>query len=149
MNDVLDLALKALPALVPLVTVLITLGRGPGALRDRIKHDVELVEKLPDSRARDGMLDLVEREVRDLNRFDATASRDLPMFGLSLVSAPLLGYLTLWLIRDQHGWWTVPTAVVSGLLALLFVYGIFETGQRVPRDKGGKRLELPTLDGET
>jgi len=139
----LDVALKAIPVLVTLATFLVTLSRGPGALRSRLKHDVELVEKLPDSLARAVLLDFVHEEAKALTKYELEASRQWPLFVFSLMVAPSLGYLTVWLIRDQNGWWTVPAAAVAGVVTLLFVYGIFETGQRVPRDKDGKRLAPP------
>ncbi len=103
-----------------------------------IGHDVELAEKLPDSEARTALLDLVYSDVQALRRYDLEARRDVPMLVVALIAAPLLGYLTIWVIR-QDGWWVLPAAVFSGVATLLFVYGIFESAQRVPRDQKGRR----------
>lgn len=143
MSGTVDAGLKAIPVLITLTTFLLTLSRGPGVLRSRLKHDVELVEKLPDSPARDVLLDFVHEQAKALTKYELEASRHWNLFVSSLFIAPSLGYFTVWLISEQSGWWTVPAAAVAGVATLLFVYGIFETGQRVPRDKDGKRLAPP------
>jgi hypothetical protein len=140
-TELLDLALRALPALVPLITLLVTLVRGPGALRSRIKHDIELLVQLPESApARDALLSIINSDIETLGAYH-TAKRDWSMFVVAIICAPLLGYLAVWLVVEQDGWWTVPVAFVSGLFAVIFVYGIFEAGERVPRDEHGKRID--------
>lgn len=100
---------------------------------------LELLEKLPEgSEARTLMLDHVAAQTRRLTS-QQTGSRDLPTFVVSLLAAPVLGLLAIYLWQRGH-WWGVPLAVFVGLLGVIFMYGIFESGQRVPRDAKGKRV---------
>lgn len=64
-----------------------------------------LVEKVPESPARVPLLDLVESEVRALRRWEIEARRDWTSFVFAVLTAPSMGYLTLWLIEQDH-WWT-------------------------------------------
>ena len=133
-------AAKTLPAVVPAAATIIGLGRGPGALRSRLRHDVELVEKLPaDSTAQRKMLSHIESQIDRISKLETEASRDVQSLVLALIFAPTLGILTLYLADRDH-WLAWAAAVFSGLLALVFVYGIFESAQRVPRDQKGHRI---------
>lgn len=133
-------AAKTLPAVVPAVATVVGLGRGPGALRSRLKHDVDLVEKLPDgSGAQEKLLTHIEGQITRISKLETDATRDWSSFVLAIVSAPSLGVLTIYLAGREH-WLAWIAAVFSGLLALVFVYGIFESAQRVPRDKKGHRV---------
>ncbi|GAA0363856.1 hypothetical protein GCM10009530_11930 [Microbispora corallina] len=135
-----DLVAKSLPAVVPLLTALYAATRGPGVIRERLKNDAEVLEKLPDSDARTQLLELIGDEVRALRQYNS-AKRDLTSLGMALVAAPALGYLALWL-AGLGPWWGPPAALVAGFLALACTYGIFESAQRVPRDAKGRRLQV-------
>lgn len=132
---------KVAIAAVPAGTAALGIARGAGGLRNRLKHDVELLEKLPDeSEAKEALLSSVARQIKRIERAEQDSSRDVPMLVLALVTAPLLGYLTLWLIQRGH-WWTAILAVPTGVLGLVFVYGIFDSAENAPR--GSTRRRLP------
>jgi fatty acid desaturase len=90
------------------------------------------VAKLPDeSQARASLLQSITEQIEHLRNYDREASRDIPMLVFALLAAPGLGYLTLYPIqRDQ--WWTWALGIITGVFALVFVYGIFETCQGAP-----------------
>jgi hypothetical protein len=136
-TDWADVAAKTLPAVVPLITALFAATRGPNVIRSRIKHDAEVVEKLPDSEARTELLDLLRDEVDELRLYNQ-GRRNLPTLAMAFVAALATGYLTVWLAR-QGAWWEL-LAIPSGFLTVVLVYGVFESAQRVPRDEKGKRL---------
>lgn len=133
--------------MIALVAALLASSRGPGVIRSRLKHDAEVLEKLPESRARNDLIELLRDEIAVLRRYDQ-GRRDIPMMVVALLATPLLGYLTIWLAQLGK-WWSIGLAIPFGLLALVFAYGIFETAQRVPRDSKGKRLTVDTIDHRT
>src|SRR4051794_33180264 len=102
-TDLVEAIAKALPAVVPLGTALFAATRGPSVLRSRIKHDAEVVEKLPDSEARTALLDLVKDEVEQL-RLDGQGSRNLSTLVMAFIGALGTGYLTVWLV-SRGTWW--------------------------------------------
>jgi hypothetical protein len=142
-NRIVDVLEKTLPALIPLVVAIIGATRGPGALRARLKHDAELVKDFPDSDARTALLKLVEDDVEALRHFDS-GSRNQSSLALAVAGTVLLGYLAIWLFA-REGWWVILGALV-GLLATVFLFGIFESAQKVPRDEKGKRIKIGVND---
>ncbi len=132
--------IRSVVTVVPGLVAIVGLARGPGALRSRLKHDIELLEKLPEgSEPHAVMLDHISAQVHRMTAREDTASRDWPMFVVSVIAAPGLGLMSVYLWQ-QHHWWGILLASLSGLLAVIFLYGLFETGQRVPRDSRGKRI---------
>lgn len=139
MNGSIDLVVKLLPIVSTIATVLVTVARGPGILRTRLRHDLDILKELPDSAARDALLTHIDNEVSALVAYDK-ARRDVPMLVVSLALAPTSGYLASWLILTKDDWWALALGAVCAVVSILFLYGIFETGERVPRDKDGKRI---------
>jgi hypothetical protein len=135
-----ETAAKVAAALVPAIVAVIGLARGPGQARAMLRFDVELLAKLPDSSAaHKRLLKQLDDRLAKFGDYEATASRDIPMLVVSIVTAPGLAYLAIWLTtRDE--WWAIALAVPTATFSLLFLYGIFECAQRVPRDSKGKRL---------
>lgn len=134
-----DWVLKSVPVVATVLTAVVSASKGPGALRSRLKHDVELIEKVPESDARTALLDLVQSEIHALRRWEVDARRDWTSFVFALICAPSFGFLTIWLVQ-QDDWWSW-LSVLTGTLSLVLLYGIFESAQRVPRDKKGRRTE--------
>lgn len=126
--------------MVPLATAVFGAFRGTGALRNRLRHDAEIVEKLPESAARTELLELVNDEVKALRQYDA-GTRNWTMLVVAIIGAAICWYGAIWLVM-RATWWSVPAGVVVGFVALAFTYGIFESAQRVQRDRDGKQLPL-------
>ncbi|MCW2792875.1 MAG: hypothetical protein JWO76_1973 [Nocardioides sp.] len=116
------------------------LARGTGRVRTRLKSDVEILASLPPGPARDRWLAHVEATVDRLVEDETDKTRDWPMLIPAMLVAPGLAALTAWLILEG-GWWQYLLAVPTGLLGLIFVYGIFETGQKAKRDGRGFRTD--------
>lgn len=129
---------KTVGAVAPLLLGILGLVVAPGRARRALKDDSEILKNLPkDSAAQEALLQHMERQIAELQA-RSTRKRDWPMFGFVVVAAPLLGWLTVSLAFRDEWWWKV-ASVVSGVLTLLFVYGAFETTQRVDRDEKGRR----------
>jgi hypothetical protein len=127
-----DIATRVLAAVIPLVTAAIALARGPGAIRSRLKHDSEILEKLPaESDARKGLLEVIADDVRALREYQA-ATRNWPMFGFAIVTAAATVYATIWLIARGE-WWSLLLALPVGFLATVLIYGTFESAVRKKR----------------
>lgn len=114
--------------------------RGDGGRRNQIKADAEILVLLPkESKAYKDLESHIEGEVLQLRRW-SSGKQNWTMFVFALVAAPLLGWSSfLFFARDV--WWSYIAGVATTMLALVFLYGLFETGQRVPRDEKGKRIE--------
>lgn len=138
--DWVALANAAVPVVTALVAV-VGVGRGPGRTRAALKHDVEILEKLPAGAAREEMLEIVTAKVHRVAELEAgAATRDLPIVWYSIVGAPAFGWLTIWLLQ-QREWWSLALALVSGFAAFAFIWGLFDSIQRVPRDEYGVRMD--------
>ena len=99
-----------------------------------------MLEKLPEgSEAREVLLAHLAAQLRAMTTFESTAERNWSVFVGSLVAAPLVGFLAVYLYQ-RGTWWGIVAAVPAAVLALALVYMIFESGQRAPRDDGGKRI---------
>lgn len=138
-NDSIDLVVKLLPIVSTIATALVTVARGSGVLRTRLRHDVEIVKDLPDSSARASLLTHINNEIAALVAYDK-ARRDLPMLIVALALAPTFGYLASWLILVKGEWWALALGVVCAVASVVFLYGIFEAGERVPRDTDRNRI---------
>lgn len=110
-------------------------------MRSRLRHDVDLLEKLPtDSPSRGALLEHVSLQVVRLCSLESPESRrDWSSFGFALVTAPLLLSLTVTLVQGG-AWWQFALAPVTAVVGIACFYGIFESAQRVPRNAKGKRL---------
>jgi hypothetical protein len=97
-------------------------------------HDAQVASQLPEGPARDAVLALVEREAASIS--DESRRRDTPMLVVSLVVATAAWYGSVWLFQlDQ--WWGYILSILSGVVGLMFTYGVFETARLVPRDSKG------------
>lgn len=129
---------KAVLAGVPVLVTVVGILRGPGALRQRLRHDVELLEKLPeDSEARNRLLTLLDKEIEQLVLVDTEGKRDWTGFGTSLVLVVALGGLGLWLWGLDAALWRA-LALIPWLFALVGLTSILESLQKIPRDEKGK-----------
>jgi hypothetical protein len=134
---------SAAPVVSALLTGLVGLigtARGTGRLRNQLKTDADILSALPPGPARERLEKHVEATVDRLIEDETSKTRDLPMFVTALLVAPSLAALPAWLII-QGSWWQYLLAVPCGLLGLIFVYGIFETGQKAERDERGMRTK--------
>jgi hypothetical protein len=132
--------LQAVAAVVPAVVAAVGLARGPGSMRSRLRHDVQMLSELPpDSPAHKTLLAHVGDRIEHLAKFETEATRSWDSFVIALFISVGFGALALWLFTsDRWYWWLsgVPMAVIA--LATLTI--MFEAAQRVPRDPKGKRL---------
>lgn len=138
---------KVLGGLIPLVVSLIGFARGPGALRSRLKHDAEVLEKIPaESSAHAGLLQLIEVQVDRIAKLETEASRNWNTFVGALVAAPVCFWGAAAIAAS--GPWLgaggvilrVVLAAAVGFVGVACLYGIFESAQRVPRDENGDRI---------
>lgn len=129
--------LKFVPALIPVVSLVLSATQGTGKERKIMAHDAEVASQLPEGPARNAVLALVERQAELLG--DNSRRRDTPMLVVSLLVATAAWYGTVWLFQlDQ--WWGYVLSLLCGIVGLLFTYGIFETAKRIPRDDKGHAL---------
>lgn len=134
---------EAIAQLLTAATVAIStaaaLARGSGTARAKLLDDIEVLKSLPaDSAARERMLAHVDQQVNALTRGEQ-GSRHWSMFAVAVIASAGLGMATIRLAQRGDAW-GVTAATITGALALVFVYGIFETAAKVPRDTHGKRL---------
>ena len=123
---------------LPVAVTLLGLLRGPGALRSTLKHDLALLEQLPEtSPARGTWLKHIEMQVERIRLLDSEGKRSWQDFGiaLGLVVALLAGTVWLW---GLSAWWQLAIAGVLAIFALAGMSTMFEALQRVPRDEKGK-----------
>jgi hypothetical protein len=133
-------AWRAALGALPVIVTLAGLARGPGAVRSRLKHDVELLEKLPEgTAARESYEKYLETQVNRLAKLETESSRDLQGLVISVVLVVAIGGFGLWLMTLDHwvGW-------VIGVAAIVFAAAglgsVFDDAQKVPRDEKGKRI---------
>jgi len=133
-----DNLIKVTTALITLATALAGLLKSDGGRRTSIREESEILKNLPEGSASHKMMQsLLEKEIAELAD-QREWRRDWPMAAVSLTLAPCLGYLTLWLAR-QKTWWGWVFATPAALLAIIFLYGLFECIQLAPRNKKGIR----------
>lgn len=113
---------------------------GPGALRNRLKNDIDLLEKLPPgSAAHETLLAHIDDQLTAIRSLDQTASRD----GQGAVIGGLLvigfGWLGFYLIGLDDWWWDLTGALVL-IFAAAGLTSVYDDIQRVPRDPKGKRI---------
>lgn len=131
---------RVVATLVPAVVAVVAFASGPGGLRSRLRHDAEVLEKLPPgSAAHTELLDLVATQVTRIAQLETDASRNWPMLVGAALATPFAFWGTIELATADHWWWWI-VAVGLGFTGLALLYGIFESAQRVPRDKDGNRL---------
>lgn len=133
-----DILVRVLTGLITLLTGLAGLLKSDGGRRTSIREEAEILKNLPEgSAAHKKMQSLLEAEISELAD-RRKWRRDWPMAIVSLILAPVFGYFAFWLIR-QKTWlgWTLATPLT--LIALLFLFGLFECIQLAPRNEKGIR----------
>ena len=130
---------QLLPPLVTLLVAIVGLAQGPGRARSALRHEAETLKDLPTGGpAAKAMEARIVDQIEQLNQLTSRdARRDVPMLVVALIAAPLLGWLTINLY-GRDGWQWKAAAVGAGVMALLFVYGVFESARRIPRDEKGR-----------
>lgn len=133
---------KAIPAIASAIVSIATLIRflsGPSRSHSRLNAETEILSRLPeDSDLYRAMAEIVSESIEKLANA-RNGTRDIPMFVVSMFAAPGLTYLAIYLVQKRE-WWSWAVVIPVGILAILFIYGIFETAASVPRDKAGKRV---------
>ena len=129
-------AIAVVPAAVALVGVL----QGPGALRSRLRHDIEMLEKLPkDSAAHAKLLGYIDAQMERFAKVETDSRRDWNGLIGGTVASVVLGVAFMGL-GAYDTWWSLMLrvlAVLSGLTALIVV---FESAGKVPRNEKGHRI---------
>ena len=120
---------------------------GPGALRSRLKGDIAMLSDLPPaSAAYESLLAHIHHQVRTIETLDKDASRDTAGAVIAALMAIGLGWLGLFLFQTEaapRGWslwewvWT-GLGVFSLICAAACLSNMFDSLQRVPRDKNAK-----------
>ncbi|MGL4173998.1 MAG: hypothetical protein ACRCTR_08005 [Actinomycetota bacterium] len=140
MNFDLETAARVLAVLVPASVTLAGIIRGPGALRSRLRHDVELVEKLPeDSVARKMLLESIASQVDRVTKLETESSRDWEGTIIGTILVVIFLGLAVWL-GGLGTWWAWVLAVLTGVFGLAGLAHVSETAQRVPRDEKGNKI---------
>lgn len=125
------------------ITASVTLAgffSGPGALRNRLKGDIELLEKLPpESTAHSTLLANIDDQLKVIQKLDRTASRDGQGAIIGAILVVAFGWLGFYLLRLNDWWWQMGGAVTL-IFAAAGLAVVFEDLQRVPRDKDNKRI---------
>jgi len=131
---------RVLLGALPAVVAVIGLYRGPGTLRANLRHDIEMLEKLPEgSDARTKMLAFVDSQVERFAKLETEASRDRIGFSIGLFMSVGFGALGLW-CATQGGFWWMFGAVWAWSGSLLSLGLLFDSAQRVPRDEKGTKI---------
>jgi hypothetical protein len=130
---------RLVPVVAPVAVAVLGATRGPNPLRTAIRHDAETLKELPaESPAAKALESFLMDQIERLARASSEdVKRNVPMLVLALFATPLLGWGTIALYQ-RGGMWVL-AAVLVGTLATVFLYGIFESAQKVPRDGKGKR----------
>ncbi|KAA1426466.1 hypothetical protein [Nocardioides antri] len=128
---------QVLATAAPLAVAALGASRGPGALRSRLRHDVDMLDKLPEgTAARASMLGYLDEQISRIRKLDAEATRDVTASVLGAVLALVFIWGAIWLI-DREDWWWQIMAAGPAVLALAALIYLFEAVQRVPRDDKG------------
>ena len=122
---------------------------GPGALRNRLKGDIELLGGIPaESAAYESLLGHIEHQVKTIETLDKSASRDASGAVIGALLAIGLGWLGFFLFEtdgEPWGWpiwawvWT-GLGVFSLICAAACLSNMFDALQRVPRDENDKPI---------
>ena len=139
MQAILDSLSASLLALVTAGTALLGFLGVPGRRRSQLRHDIDMLEKLPnDSDAHRLMMDRITRQISRLEG-DRNGRRNWPFFVFTLLFTPASGLLTIFL-WNVGSWWGFVLAVPVGFLTIILLVAVFDSGQKVPRDSKGQRL---------
>lgn len=131
---------KVAVGVVPAAVTLAGLSRGPGAMRSRLKHDVELLEKLPpESEARTKYEAYLAIQVDRFAKLETESSRDIQGLVISGIMVVIFGAAAL-VLFSLDGWWWWIGGVVIAIFSLAGLSSMFDDAQRVPRDAKGKRV---------
>jgi hypothetical protein len=119
---------------------LVALLRGTGRLRNELKADVEIANALPDGEPKTLLTEHIATKVTRLVAAETELRRDWPFVALATVGAVAFGWVTVWLFEHQ-AWWSWLLLPLAAVLALVFVYGFFESLQKRKRDARGIQIK--------
>ena len=132
-----EVLIKIASAVTPIITAVIGYLKSEGAPVNLIKKEAEIIGILPESsNARAKLDELLTKHIEVLAEQDGY-KRNIPMFVVALVMTPAMILLTMY-IASLGGWWWI-LATITGFLALVFLYGIFDFIQLAPRNENGMR----------
>lgn len=131
---------RLLAASLPALVTILGLLRGPGAIRTRLRHDVELLEKFPpDSEARRKFEVYLSEQVDHFAKYETASKRDVQGLVIAGVLVVGFGALALWLFTLEDWWWWILAASIA-IFALAGLATMYESAQKIPRDDKGKPL---------
>lgn len=137
---------------LPLVTAVAGAGRRTDPVRRQMAHDSQVLAALPEgSKAHVALLDVLERAANTLQERQSY-SRDKAALALAIIGSLTFGYLTLWLWLIGS-WWSLPLAILSGGIWIVFFFGIFDSAQlrdqEAHKRERDRRKEVRKLERET
>lgn len=131
---------RVLAGVVPVVIALVGLSRGPGAVRARLRHDIELLDKLPaGSPAYQRLESYLDGQVERFTKLETESSRDVQGAIISFVLVLAFAFTGVWLV-SLGAWWQAVPGLVSLLFAAVGTGETYKAVQRVPRDEAKKPL---------
>lgn len=129
---------RVLVGAVPAVVTLVGLTRGPGAMRSRLKHDVEVLEKLPaGTEARTRYEAYLAIQVERFAKLETESRRDIQGLVIAGFLVVGVGAIALYCFALEGWWWWI-CGVVLSVFAIAGLSTMFEAAQRVPRNEKGK-----------
>lgn len=135
------------PVVVPLLTAAFAATRGQRRLRANLRHDAETAKELAEgSPAQVKLLEHVNWQIDQLRRTESEGSRYIPGVAMGFALAVGFGYFTYWLL-NQGAWWRW-FGVIPLVLAIVGLYGIFESFGVAKRDHRGRRIKPSTPSSE-
>lgn len=110
------------------------LTRGQGRLRQRIEHDIDLIEKLPeDTSARSTLLSHLNWQIEQLAAKEERGTRQLASAIWAFLFMAALAYLAVWCAGQAN--WTHWLLAPSAFFAALFlIVGVQLLGLKVSSD---------------
>lgn len=126
---------RVIGTLAPAAVALLGAFRGPGALRSRLRHDADLLEKLPEGSAAHGtLLAHLNDQLERIAKTESEGKRDTSGAAVGGFVAVLFAWLTVFLYTQDDWWWRALSAIAAFLAVFGLAY-LFERIQKVPRDE--------------
>ncbi|YCK80549.1 hypothetical protein M1D89_15800 [Arthrobacter sp. D3-18] len=129
-----DILSKVIAAIVPLLVAALSLLGGRRSNRGEIKEDLEMLAALPEGSGLKPKLEKIVETQLDRIQNEIHYTRNLPMIVVAIAGSGIFIYLGIYLFQLNTWWWTI-AAVLSVLMASIFMYGIFESVQKKDRRK--------------
>lgn len=134
-----DVIGKAVAGAIPIVAAIVGFFRGPGVLRSRLNHDVDLLQRLPPgSPPHDHLLEKIDRQLRTIESIDREASRDVSSAVIAFLLIVGLTFASVWLWAIQV-WWGYLLAIGIAIFALAGIASMIDSLELVPRDEKGRK----------